>query len=81
MLLPGHEDDNAFGKHRADLITPGSVIKVVAVVTVDVCEESLVDNAKKRNPTIYVLLKSSYVSCFYHPTPSNNDLQDSVVKN
>ncbi|KAL0216737.1 hypothetical protein P9112_008921 [Eukaryota sp. TZLM1-RC] len=48
-LSPDKEDDNTFGKRRADLITPGSdgVIKVVDVVTVDVCKESAIDFAKQ----------------------------------
>ncbi|KAL0226314.1 hypothetical protein P9112_013638 [Eukaryota sp. TZLM1-RC] len=38
-----------FGKRRADLITPASdgVIKVVDVVTVDVCKDSAIDFAKR----------------------------------
>ncbi|KAL0213649.1 hypothetical protein P9112_005833 [Eukaryota sp. TZLM1-RC] len=48
-LSPENEDDNTFGKRRADLITAGSdgVIKDVDVVTVDVCKESAIDFAKK----------------------------------
>ncbi|KAL0216024.1 hypothetical protein P9112_008208 [Eukaryota sp. TZLM1-RC] len=46
---PENEDKNTFGKRRADLITTGSdgVIKVVDVVTVDVCKDSAIDFAKK----------------------------------
>ncbi|KAL0208113.1 hypothetical protein P9112_010700 [Eukaryota sp. TZLM1-RC] len=48
-LSPEKEDGNTFGKRGADLITPGSdgVIKVVDVVTVDVCKNSAIDFAKK----------------------------------
>ncbi|KAL0213646.1 hypothetical protein P9112_005830 [Eukaryota sp. TZLM1-RC] len=48
-LSPENEDDNTLGKRRADLITARSegVIKVVDVVTVDVCKESAIDSAKK----------------------------------
>ncbi|KAL0206964.1 hypothetical protein P9112_012675 [Eukaryota sp. TZLM1-RC] len=48
-LSPKNEDENTFGKRRADLITPGSddVIKVVDVVTVDVCKDSAIDFANK----------------------------------
>ncbi|KAL0214362.1 hypothetical protein P9112_006546 [Eukaryota sp. TZLM1-RC] len=53
-LSPENEDDNTFGRRRADLITPGSdgVIKVVDVVTVDVCKESAIDFAKKDETTL-----------------------------
>ncbi|KAL0213731.1 hypothetical protein P9112_005915 [Eukaryota sp. TZLM1-RC] len=51
-LSSEYEDDNTFGKRRADLITPApgsdGVIKVLVVVTVDVCKESAIDFAKKR---------------------------------
>ncbi|KAL0219682.1 hypothetical protein P9112_005335 [Eukaryota sp. TZLM1-RC] len=49
MLSSENEDENTFGKRRADLITPGSdgVIKVVDVVTVDVCKDSAIAFAKK----------------------------------
>ncbi|KAL0219106.1 hypothetical protein P9112_004759 [Eukaryota sp. TZLM1-RC] len=42
-------NENTFGKCRVDLITLGSdgVIKVVDVVTVDVCKDSVIDFAKK----------------------------------
>ncbi|KAL0209188.1 hypothetical protein P9112_011775 [Eukaryota sp. TZLM1-RC] len=48
-LSPENEDENTFGKRRADLITLGSdaVIKVVDVVTVDVCKDSAIDVANK----------------------------------
>ncbi|KAL0225636.1 hypothetical protein P9112_012960 [Eukaryota sp. TZLM1-RC] len=48
-LSSENEDENTFGKRRADLITTGSdgVIKVVDVVTVDVCKESAIDFSKK----------------------------------
>ncbi|KAL0205943.1 hypothetical protein P9112_001250 [Eukaryota sp. TZLM1-RC] len=49
-LSPENEDENTFDeKHRADLITLGSdgVIKVVDVVTVDVCKDSAIDFANK----------------------------------
>ncbi|KAL0216757.1 hypothetical protein P9112_008941 [Eukaryota sp. TZLM1-RC] len=48
-LSPENEVENTFGKRRADLITPGSdgVIKVVDVVTVDVCKDSAIDFAKQ----------------------------------
>ncbi|KAL0207671.1 hypothetical protein P9112_012299 [Eukaryota sp. TZLM1-RC] len=48
-LSPKNEDDNTFGKRRGDFIIPESdgVIKVVYVVTVDVCNESAIDFAKK----------------------------------
>ncbi|KAL0219673.1 hypothetical protein P9112_005326 [Eukaryota sp. TZLM1-RC] len=47
-LSSENEDENTFGKRRADLITPGSngVINVVDVVTVDVCKDSAIDFAK-----------------------------------
>ncbi|KAL0219185.1 hypothetical protein P9112_004838 [Eukaryota sp. TZLM1-RC] len=48
-LSPENEDENTFGKRRVDLITPGSdgVIKVVDVVTVDVCKDSAIGYANK----------------------------------
>ncbi|KAL0206459.1 hypothetical protein P9112_001766 [Eukaryota sp. TZLM1-RC] len=57
-LSSENEDDNTFGKRSADLITPGpdGVIKVVDVVTVDVCKDSAIDFAKKTKPR-FALLK------------------------
>ncbi|KAL0211499.1 hypothetical protein P9112_009797 [Eukaryota sp. TZLM1-RC] len=48
-LSSENEDENTFGKRRADLNNPGSdgVIKVVDVVTVDVCIDTAIDFAKK----------------------------------
>ncbi|KAL0227093.1 hypothetical protein P9112_014417 [Eukaryota sp. TZLM1-RC] len=48
-LSPENEDENTFGKRRADLITPGSdgVRTVVDVVTVDVCKDSAIDFANE----------------------------------
>ncbi|KAL0218847.1 hypothetical protein P9112_004500 [Eukaryota sp. TZLM1-RC] len=48
-LSSENEDENTSGKRRADLITPGSdgVIKVVDVVTDDVCKDSAIDFSKK----------------------------------
>ncbi|KAL0216511.1 hypothetical protein P9112_008695 [Eukaryota sp. TZLM1-RC] len=48
-LSSENEDENTFGKRRADLITSGSdgVIKVVDVVTVDVCKDSAIHFAKR----------------------------------
>ncbi|KAL0223244.1 hypothetical protein P9112_002634 [Eukaryota sp. TZLM1-RC] len=49
ILSTENEDENTFGKRRADLVTPESdgVIKVVDFVTVDVCKDSAIEFAKK----------------------------------
>ncbi|KAL0227265.1 hypothetical protein P9112_014589 [Eukaryota sp. TZLM1-RC] len=48
-LSSENEDENTFGKRRADLISPASdgVILVVDVVTVDVWKDSAIDFAKR----------------------------------
>ncbi|KAL0216057.1 hypothetical protein P9112_008241 [Eukaryota sp. TZLM1-RC] len=60
-LSSENEDENTFGKRRADLITPGSdgVLKVVDVVTDDVCEDSAIDFAKKMKLHFALLKRKS----------------------
>ncbi|KAL0219473.1 hypothetical protein P9112_005126 [Eukaryota sp. TZLM1-RC] len=57
-LSSENEDENVFRKHRADLITPGSVINVVDVVIVDVCKDSAIDFAKKDETSLCIAEKS-----------------------
>ncbi|KAL0205075.1 hypothetical protein P9112_000382 [Eukaryota sp. TZLM1-RC] len=59
-LSPENEDENTFWKRRVDLITPGSdgVIKVVDVVTVDVCKNSAIVFAKKVETLLCIVEKS-----------------------
>ncbi|KAL0205815.1 hypothetical protein P9112_001122 [Eukaryota sp. TZLM1-RC] len=57
-----NENENTFGKRRADLITPASdgVIKVVDVVTVDVCKDSAIDFAKRDETPLCFAEKSKF---------------------
>ncbi|KAL0205825.1 hypothetical protein P9112_001132 [Eukaryota sp. TZLM1-RC] len=59
-----NENENTFGKRRADLITPASdgVIKVVDVVTVDVCKDSAIDFAKRDETPLCFAEKSKFFS-------------------
>ncbi|KAL0210728.1 hypothetical protein P9112_009026 [Eukaryota sp. TZLM1-RC] len=67
-LSSENEDENTFGKRRADLITPGSdgVIKVVDVVTVDVCKDSAIDFAK-RDETPLCFAEKSKIKKYNEP--------------
>ncbi|KAL0226037.1 hypothetical protein P9112_013361 [Eukaryota sp. TZLM1-RC] len=67
-LSSQNEDENTFGKRRADLITPTSdgVIKVVDVVTVDVCKNSAIDFAK-RDETPLCFAEKSKIKKYNEP--------------
>ncbi|KAL0206055.1 hypothetical protein P9112_001362 [Eukaryota sp. TZLM1-RC] len=67
-LSSENEDENTFGKRHADLITPASdgVIKVVDVVTVDVCKDSAIDFAK-RDETPLCFAEKSKIKKYNEP--------------
>ncbi|KAL0208357.1 hypothetical protein P9112_010944 [Eukaryota sp. TZLM1-RC] len=67
-LSSENENENTFGKRRADLITPASdgVIKVVDVVTVDVCKDSAIDFAK-RDETPLCFAEKSKIKKYNEP--------------
>ncbi|KAL0226023.1 hypothetical protein P9112_013347 [Eukaryota sp. TZLM1-RC] len=67
-LSPENEDENTFGKRHADSITPASdgVIKVVDVVTVDVCTDSAFDFVK-RDETLLCFAEKSKIKKYNEP--------------
>ncbi|KAL0214712.1 hypothetical protein P9112_006896 [Eukaryota sp. TZLM1-RC] len=67
-LSSENEDGNTFGKRRADSITPASdgVIKLVDVVTVDVCKDSAFDFVK-RDETLLCFAEKSKIKKYNEP--------------
>ncbi|KAL0219817.1 hypothetical protein P9112_005470 [Eukaryota sp. TZLM1-RC] len=64
------DNENTFGKRRADLITPGSdgVITVVDVVIVDVCKDSAIECATK-DETPLCFAEKSKIKKYNKPLP------------